>query len=69
VLSVAKEAQLVDYVLKMAELGYPLSLGQLKIKVAELVQFRPTTFTAGVPGGSWVKWFGRRHPKLTFRSS
>jgi hypothetical protein len=39
VLSVTEESQLVDYVLKMAELSYPLSLGQLKIKVAELVQF------------------------------
>jgi hypothetical protein len=69
VLSAAKEAQLVDYVLKMVELGYPLSLGQLKIKVAKLVQFRPMPFTTGVHGGSWVKWFRRRHLELTFRSS
>jgi hypothetical protein len=46
VLSAAEEAQLVDYVLKMVELGHPISLGQLKVKVAELVQFRPTPFIA-----------------------
>jgi hypothetical protein len=35
--------------MKMADLGYPLNLGQLKIKVAKLTQEHPTPFPDGVP--------------------
>ena len=37
ILSATEEALLVEYMLKMATLGYPLTLGQLKMKVATLV--------------------------------
>jgi hypothetical protein len=37
ILTVQEEGLLVDYMLKMVALGYPLTLGQLKIKVATLV--------------------------------
>jgi hypothetical protein len=69
VMTPEEESQLVQYAMKMADLGYPLNLGQLKIKVAEMTQDRPTPFIDGVPGGSWVKWFRRRHPDLILRSS
>jgi hypothetical protein len=53
----------------MAALGYPLSMGQLKLKVATMVQDRPNPFTNGIPGKSWLYWFRWRHPKLVLRSS
>jgi hypothetical protein len=68
-LSVAKEALLVEYMLKMATLGYPLTLGQLKMKVATLVQERTNPFTKGIPGKSWLYWFHRRHLHLVLCSS
>jgi hypothetical protein len=69
VLTDAKEQLLVDWMLKMANLGYPVNMGKLKAKVFELTQTRPTPFTDGIPGSSWMKWFRRRHPYLTLRSS
>jgi hypothetical protein len=69
VLTDVEEHLLVDWMLKMANLGYPVNMGELKAKVFELTQTRPTPFTDGIPGSSWVKWFRRRHPYLTLRSS
>ena len=37
VLSMEEESLLVEYMFKMATLGYPLTLGQLKLKVAMIV--------------------------------
>jgi hypothetical protein len=34
------------------------------MKVAELIQIRPTLFQGGVLGSSWWYWFKKRHPKL-----
>lgn len=69
ILTPSEESQLVQYAMKMVDLSYPLNLSQLKIKVAEMTQDCPTSFTDGVPGGSRVKWFCRKHPDLTLRSS
>jgi hypothetical protein len=64
-----EEARLVDYMMKMANLGYPLSMADVKIKVAEIVQERPKPFTDGIPSVSWVFWFRRRYPELVLRTS
>lgn len=67
VLTDAEEEKLVQYLLRMQELGFPLTLGQLREKVGILTQGRVTPFTDGVPGAGWVKCFRRRHPELTLR--
>jgi hypothetical protein len=64
-----EEDLLVQYLLDMAALGYPLSQGQLKLKVATMVQDRPNPFINGIPGKSWLYWFRQRHPKLVLCSS
>ena len=67
VLSPAEEQQLVDYILAMQDLGFPVSISQLKLKVAFITQGRDTPFTNGIPGPSWLRWFRRRHPNLSLR--
>jgi hypothetical protein len=47
VLTLEQEPQLVQYAMKMADLSYLLNLGQLKIKVAEMIQDCPTPFIDG----------------------
>jgi hypothetical protein len=69
VLTTDEEGLFVEYMLKMAALGYPLTLGQLKLKVGTMVQERANPFTNGIPGKSWIYWFRRRHPHLVLRSS
>ena len=54
---------------EMADYGHPLTTKQLKLKVALLTQERPTPFTNGIPGYSWLMWFHNRHPNLTVRQS
>ena len=53
----------------MADLGYPLMLTQLKLKVSKLTQDWWTPFNDGILGSSWVKWFLCRHPNITLQSS
>jgi hypothetical protein len=48
----------------MQEVGLLISLQRLKMKMAKLIQTRPTYFQRGVLGSSWWYWFKRRHPKL-----
>ena len=57
----------MQYVLAMQELGFPLTILQLKLKVAMMTQGRDTPFTNGVPGTSWLCWFRRRHLELSMR--
>ena len=63
-----EESLLVEYMFKMATLGYPLTLGQLKLKVAMIVQERPNPFTDGILGKSWLFGFRQRHPDLVLCS-
>jgi hypothetical protein len=49
--------------------GPPLTMPQLRLKVATITQERVTPFREGIPGKSWVRWFKKRHPDLTLRSS
>jgi len=59
-----EERELVDYILKMQNLGFPLSIRQLREKVGILIQTRITPFKDGVPRQGWIKYFKKRHPKL-----
>jgi hypothetical protein len=65
ILTAAKDDELIEYILKMQRLGHLLSLIQYCMKVAKITQCRPTPFTKGVLGYDWIKWFKKRHPKLT----
>ena len=69
VLTQSEETALEQYILKMQEYAYPLSMDQLRLKVAEMVQERVTPFRDGIPGNGWIKWFRKRHPNLTLRNS
>ena len=68
-LTQSEEKALEEYILKMQEYAYPLSMDQLRLKVAEMVQERVTPFRDGIPGNGWIKWFRKRHPNLTLRNS
>jgi hypothetical protein len=55
VLKKEEEKKLVQYLFKMQDLGHPLILGQLRLKVAQATQTRETPWSAvGVPGKSWL---------------
>jgi hypothetical protein len=51
----------------MQNLGFLLTIFQLKLKVALITQGRDTPFTDGIPSAGWMRWFRRRHPKLFLR--
>jgi hypothetical protein len=69
VLSQAEETSLEQYLLQMQDLGYPLTIGQLRLKVAQMVETRENPFRNGIPGAGWFRWFRRRHPNLALRST
>jgi hypothetical protein len=69
ILSAREEAELVEYILKMQDLGWPMTTGLLRLKVAQICQDRSNPFTHGIPGQGWLRWFRRRHPELTLKSS
>jgi hypothetical protein len=64
-----EEAELVQYILKMQDLGWPMTIRLVRLKVAEICQDRSNPFTHGILGQGWLKWFKRRHHELTLRSS
>ena len=68
-LTQSEEKALEEYILKMQEYGYPLSMDQLRLKVPEMVQDRVTPFRDSILGNGWIKWFKKRHPNLTLRLS
>ena len=49
-LSTKEEKALEDYMEQMANYGHPLSMEQLRLKVALLTQERSMPFTNGIPG-------------------
>jgi hypothetical protein len=69
VLSEAEETSLKQYLLQMQDLRYPLMIGQLRLKVAQMVETRENPFYNGIPGAGWLRWFRRRHPNLVLRST
>jgi hypothetical protein len=64
VLSQEEEALVVEWILETQEEGHSVTIQQLKLKVAEITQSRPTPFTKGIPGPTWWKLFKARHPDL-----
>jgi hypothetical protein len=52
----------IAWVLGMQECGLSITLQQLKMKVAELTQTKPTPLKHGVSGKTWWYWFNRKHP-------
>jgi hypothetical protein len=69
VLSPSEEQQIVNYIIRMCEMGQGLSPTALKMKVYDICKSRPTPFRNGIPGGGWMRWWKRRHPELTLRVS
>jgi hypothetical protein len=67
VLTKEEEKYLCQYLEEMVRWGHALTPTQLRVKVAQLTQTRPTPFTNGMPGISWLKWFRKRHPEFTLR--
>jgi hypothetical protein len=37
------------------------------LKVAKIIQIRPTSFKDGVPKKNWWKWFQKRNPNISIR--
>jgi hypothetical protein len=48
----------------MQIVGLFITLQQLKLKVVEVTQTKPTPFWNGVPGASWWYWFINRHQEI-----
>jgi len=67
VLTSKEENDLVQYLINMQDIGFPLTMGQLQEKVGILTQGRVTPFKGGVLGPGWVRCFRRRHPELSLR--
>jgi hypothetical protein len=68
-LTVDEENQLVEYLIEMYNRGLGLLPTQLKMKVYEMTKDRWTPFKNVIPGGSWMRWWKHRHPKLSLRTS
>ena len=47
-----EEKELVEYVKKVANLGYSLTTLQLQLKVVEMIQCRPIPWAGSMPGWS-----------------
>ena len=62
-----EEEKVVNYIHSMARLGHPISLTELRIKVAEATQLSQTLFTDGIPGLGWLRWFRNWHPEVLLR--
>ena len=57
ILTKEEEAFIIQYMDEMLEIGQPLTLQMLKLKVAEVCQGRLTPFKDGILGESWLYWF------------
>jgi hypothetical protein len=53
----------------MARYGHPMSLTELKIKVAKATQLCDIPFKDGIPGSGWLCWFCKQHLELSLRMS
>ena len=67
VLTLKEERELVEYVKKVANLGYPSTLLQLRLKVVDIFQCQPIPWAGSKPGWSWVKWFQIRYYDLSLQ--
>jgi hypothetical protein len=69
VLTAVEEDKVFKYIMDMAKYGHPISITELKIKVAEATQMHETPFKDGIPGAGWVRRFRRCHPEISLRMS
>lgn len=63
-LTVEEEAALVQWMLDMQDVAHPISITELKMKVAKITQERWTPFTNGILGRGWLQCFCNRHLEL-----
>ena len=52
-----EKVDLVEYMVEMVKLAHPLSISDLKMKIAEIYQQRAIPFKDGIPRRSWLIWF------------
>ncbi|XP_058827314.1 uncharacterized protein LOC131687258 [Topomyia yanbarensis] len=66
VLSYDEELRIAEWVPLMARAGFPVTLKQVRICVAQFLKRikRDTSFNNGIPGQKWVELFLKRHPEL-----
>ena len=57
VLNLEEKQALEMYMIDMADYRHLLTTEQLKLKVALLMQKKPTMSTNGIIGNSWLLWF------------
>ena len=69
VLTPSEEKQLVDYCIRMCEMGQGLTPSALKLKVYDITKSRATPFRDGIPGPGWMRWWKHRHSELTLQVS
>ena len=70
VLAAYEEKKIVDYVFNMQDLGHPLTLAELRLKVATAIQTRSTPWNAsGVLSRGCLHIFCSRHPEISSRRS
>jgi hypothetical protein len=66
-LTAEEERLIMDWICRHRDLGWPLTNLDLRLKVCEITQTKPTLFKNGIPGTGWLRWWKRRHPKLSLR--
>lgn len=59
--------EIVKFVEKMTSIGHPMSLAQLRVMAAEIIQECPTPRGRFLQAWSWVRWCPMCHPNLTLR--
>ena len=70
VLKADEEKKLVDYIFKMQDLGHPLIVAELRLKVALATQTRATPWSATrLPGKGWLRRFRVRYSEISTRKS
>jgi hypothetical protein len=62
-----EDQTVVAWTLGMQECGLFITLQQLKMKVAEVTQTRPTPLKNGMPTESWWHWLQKRHPNISIK--
>jgi hypothetical protein len=53
----------------MQEVGLPITLQELKMKMVEVTQTRLARFYNGIPGDSWWYWFKHHHLEFNIRQA
>ncbi|XP_030851045.1 uncharacterized protein LOC105436902 isoform X1 [Strongylocentrotus purpuratus] len=69
-LTMDEEANIAEWVIRMAKIGYGQTLSDLKQTVKKILDDdgRPTPFKDNLPGKKWMKEFQHRHPELVMRT-